>query len=196
MRMLVSTSAAFEFTEQYPQWFGWLCRPKKNPLSNYQEKAYTHLPFYADNDAFNNFSAEKYCIMLDRLKQIQICWVTAPDKVANAQETTKMFHYWIDKIHPLPVAYVLQDGVTQDMIPFDTISAVFLGGSTEFKLSPYAMNLLHYARSMNKLVHVGRVNSVKRIKLFHEVMHTFDGSGFARFAKRDIPKYIKYMEKQ
>ena len=92
--------------------------------------------------------------------------------------------------------YVLQDGITTQDIPWDCIECVFLGGTTDFKLSGHARNLLIYAKNKGKLVHVGRVNSIKRIKMFWDICDSFDGSGFSRYSKAMLPRYIRFLDEE
>lgn len=63
-----------------------------------------------------------------------------------------------------PVALVLQDGATPDQIPWDGIDAVFVGGSTSWKLSPVADALVAEANRRGKHAHSGRVNSLRRLR--------------------------------
>ncbi len=58
---------------------------------------------------------------------------------------------------------VAQDGLHPAQIPFDLLDAVFLGGSTSWKLGPAAADLATHARQHHKWVHMGRVNSLRRM---------------------------------
>lgn len=63
-----------------------------------------------------------------------------------------------------PVALVLQDGQQDVPIPWDEIDAVFVGGTDQFKLGRVAARLCQEAKARGKWVHVGRVNSLKRLR--------------------------------
>jgi len=83
----------------------------------------------------------------------------------DAQATLERFALWHTWVSHLPLAFVLQDGSEQpDMIPWDSITAVFLGGSDQFKLGPEAARLVREARERGLYAHMGRVNSEKRIQ--------------------------------
>jgi len=62
----------------------------------------------------------------------------------------------------VPVALVAQNGLTPDMVPWDDIDWIFIGGTTEWKLSRHAAVLCGAARERGKGVHMGRVNSARR----------------------------------
>lgn len=65
----------------------------------------------------------------------------------------------------LPVALVAQDGLEELEVPWDELDALFLGGSTEWKLSDHARALVAEANARGKWTHMGRVNSYKRLAL-------------------------------
>lgn len=92
-------------------------------------------------------------------------FATAPDVVGDAEATAKRSAHMLAPIRELgyPVAYVLQDGQQDVPVPWEDIDAVFLGGSDDFKLGPVAAGLAREAKTRGKYVHVGRVNSYKRL---------------------------------
>jgi len=79
-----------------------------------------------------------------------------------------------------PVAFVCQDG--QENIPLpDKWDALFIGGTTAWKMSEHVERLILTAKWMGKPVHVGRINTAKRWQHFNRRgANTFDGSGIAR----------------
>lgn len=117
-----------------------------------------------DNDAFNNFDSGKFMKHLKRMQSFQstCLFFAAPDVVGNAVETMNQFKGWAEiiKDHGFPVAYVAQDGAEHLELP--DCDAVFIGGSTEWKLSKESEAIMHEAKQSNKWLHVGRVNSLKR----------------------------------
>ena len=64
----------------------------------------------------------------------------------------------------LRVALVAQDGATPETAPWDRMDALFVGGSTEWKLSSGAVAMMREAKARGVWVHVGRVNSLKRLR--------------------------------
>lgn len=65
----------------------------------------------------------------------------------------------------LPGAFVGQDGLTLELAEplWDRFDVFFIGGSTEWKLGPVARELAAEAKARGKHVHMGRVNSGKRV---------------------------------
>lgn len=91
-------------------------------------------------------------------------FAVAPDVVGDAQATFDRSTSWLPKIRALgyPAAFVLQDGATDDLTPWDDFDCLFVGGSTEYKLGSEARAYVAEAKARGKWVHCGRVNSEKR----------------------------------
>ena len=139
-----------------------------------------------DNDAFSGFHEPRYLNMLTAIAGAQGCrFVTAPDIVEDAEATLDLFSGWHRTIreHGQPVALVGQDGLENLTIPWSDLAALFLGGSTEWKLSQAAADLVVEARSRGKWVHMGRVNSIRRLSYARQIgCHSADGSRYSRFS--------------
>lgn len=97
-------------------------------------------------------------------------FAVAPDVVGDARATIARSAPWLPLIRELgyPAAYVLQDGHEAFTPPWADFDVAFVGGSTEFKLGPVARDLVLEAKSRGVWVHMGRVNSRKR--LFYAVV--------------------------
>jgi hypothetical protein len=151
------------------------------PLTGY---AWQGGRFAMDNGAYSSFSPDRYRAMLERMYKVreQCIFVTAPDVVGCARRTLETFRVWERDLRSWPIAFVAQDGMEDFDIPWDQIAAVFIGGSTEWKLSIHAAHIVKAARILGKWVHVGRVNTVMRYEHFMKLgADSFDGSGLARF---------------
>jgi predicted nucleic acid binding AN1-type Zn finger protein len=61
---------------------------------------------------------------------------------------------------------VTQDGMTVLDIPWKEIDAIFIGGTNEHKFSYDVSSIISVALAHNIWVHVGRVNSAKRMNHF------------------------------
>lgn len=194
MRLLVNSSSTYPWYSKYPEWFGWLYTPTSLPFALKSIQAKTILPCYADNEAYKGLNKIKFMRMISLLQPNDIQWLVMPDAVGNAEKTTKYFHMLYPSLRRFKLAYVLQDNVTPEMIPYDLITTVFVGGSTEFKMSAHTLDLCKDAKMKGKNVHVGRVGSIKRLKHFLCVADTIDGSGWSRFADYNLPKYIRFMK--
>lgn len=153
----------------------------------------------ADNEAYSAFDERAYMRMLGELAGKYGClFVTAPDVVGNARYTLISFLRWhrVIRDHRLPVAYVAQNGQEKLFTPWDAFDCLFIGGDTEWKLGAAAAELAREAKRRNKHVHIGRVNSNRRLNLvedFH-LADTVDGTGYAKFSNSMIPRALKKLE--
>ena len=100
-----------------------------------------------------------------------------------------MFYPYVAEVG-LPYGFVLQDGATSATIPWHQCQALFLGGSTEYKLSEEAHELCREAKRRGKWVHVGRVNSARRERLIAPFADSFDGTKYSQFARRHLPSCL------
>lgn len=153
------------------------------------------VPWAADNDAFSGFDEARFVAMLDLLRDVPGCrFVTAPDVVGDASETWRLFSHWGPRIadeYGLPAGFVLQDGATSRSVPWLAVDAVFIGGSTAWKLSPEAEWLAREAKDRGKWLHMGRVNGMRRLRRAQAWgCDSVDGSSFARFTDTWIPQAL------
>jgi hypothetical protein len=146
----------------------------------------------ADNDCFNGFNETRYVAMLEELEGVPGClFVTCPDVVGDADATFKLYLKWGGRISQ-PVGYVAQDGATIDSIPWNGIAALFVGGSTEWKLSDDARRLADAAQGRGKWVHMGRVNSARRLKVAKSWgVDSIDGTELSWFTDTKLPARIE-----
>lgn len=73
---------------------------------------------------------------------------------------------------------------------------LFIGGTTEWKLSANVDWLIAEAQDGGKWVHVGRVNSARRIRHFHEVgVDSIDGRSFSAWPDLYFAKFLKWMDR-
>lgn len=135
--------------------------------------------------------------MLTKIAGTSPLFVTAPDVVADACSTLAMFNAWEPVIHAhrLPVALVLQDGQENLCMPWGRCEAVFIGGSTDYKLSDTVRWLVREAKWRGKWVHMGRVNSLERLRYARDIgCDSVDGTGYSRFPDTNLPGALKYLQ--
>lgn len=140
-----------------------------------------------DNGAWSGFDADAFIRLLGEAQGQTGCrFVAAPDVVADAAKTVAMFRVWSQVIRALgfPVALVAQDGLTPRLTPWNDLDALFIGGSTDWKMSREVDQLLGLASALGKWRHVGRVNSRRRMRHFYGRTDSIDGSGFSQWPKR------------
>jgi hypothetical protein len=154
------------------------------PLTRYKLRDPSR-PWAIDNGAFAGFDRQAFNALLAReAHHKEHClFVTAPDVVGSARRTLEIFDYWKPKLSGWRVALVCQDGQEKLPIPWDAIDAVFIGGSTNFKCSSHAAQIVHAAKILEKWVHIGRVNHGARWSHFEKLgADSADGTGIARYS--------------
>ncbi len=141
--------------------------------------------FAIDNGAFSKFDREGFLRILEKHKERrELCrFVAIPDVVASARRTLEAFDHWHGILDGWPRALVAQDGIENLPIPWNAIDAIFIGGSTKFKLSKDAADVIRTAKILGKWVHAGRVNTPGRLEYFDDLgADSIDGTGLARYS--------------
>ncbi len=89
-------------------------------------------------------------------------FVAVPDVVGCARRTLEVFAHWKDKpeLAGWPLALVCQDGQEDLPLPWDDFDAVFIGGSTKWKLS--ARRAHHQGREDTRQTHPRRARQRPR----------------------------------
>jgi len=148
----------------------------------------------ADNGAYSGFDAGVFVAMLERLREEPGClFVVAPDVVGDSTATDALFGTWEPIVHGLgfPVAYVLQDGCSS--VPWSSCDAVFVGGTTEWKLSRAVAGHVGHAQARGKWAHMGRVNSKRRVRHALDIgIDSIDGTLFSRWPDDGFQRYIEW----
>ena len=168
---------------------------------------YSIVPWAADCDGFNGFKIEPYERMLEALTYRPGCrFISAPDVFtgsdSDAQATLDQFDKWclplqrvwsdVNEIDHQPIALVLQKGMEDLSIPWDEIDALFVGGTTDYKLSNAAADVVQEARIRGLWVHVGRVNSMKRVQHVIGIdADSFDGTGVVKYMDTVLPRLAR-----
>jgi hypothetical protein len=159
------------------------------PDTKYDAQVDDYPAWAADNGCFahpETCGGKAYLRWLDSFtpeQRARALFATAPDVVGNAVETLARSAPAMPKIRALgyKVALVAQDGLEQLDVPWAEFDVLFIGGSTEWKLSPAARALTREAKARGKTVHMGRVNSYKRLKIADDFgVDTADGT-FLKF---------------
>jgi len=140
--------------------------------------------------------------MLPRLPEV--LFAVVPDVVGDHEATLERWYRYAPMVQHLgyPAAFVLQDGVTSEEIPWDSgIGAIFTGGSTEFKLSQTAWDIAQEARDRNVWTHLGRCNSFVRLRAAASgdlhgrgTYDSADGTYLAFGPDRNLPKLLSWLD--
>jgi hypothetical protein len=130
-------------------------------------------------------------------------WVVVPDVVADAHATLDLWRQWqgVVRSYHVPAAFVAQDGAESLRVPWENLACLFLGGSTAYKESDAAAWLIRKAKAFGKRVHIGRVNTERRLRLFDGLgyaddgyplqIDSLDGTQFSMFPDTYIPRWCE-----
>jgi hypothetical protein len=152
------------------------------PLTRYRLR--TSELFGIDNGGFSGLDIPAFLALLKREEhhKDKCLFVAAPDVVGSARRTLEVFERWKGRLAGWKIAVVCQDGQEDLPMPWDDISAIFIGGSTVWKCSPHVEHLIRAAKALDKWVHVGRVNNPIRWSHFERLgADSCDGTGIARY---------------
>lgn len=126
------------------------------------------LVWAADNEAFaRGFSPDRFFTWLDKMAAYRdaCLFVAVPDAVGNAIATLELYREWAWHFDGWPLAFVAQDG--QESLPLPSYyDCLFVGGTTEWKMSDAAVSVIRRAQRRHKHIHIGRVNWGKRYRHF------------------------------
>jgi len=162
-------------------------------------------PWWAiDNGAYSKFVYDKFWNLLIetwiRQQAGMPLFVAVEDVVADGKRTLDLFMDW--KIHledeigfiPWNLALVLQNGMEDMDLPWDEFPAVFVGGTTDWKLYG-AISLAKEAKRRGKYVHVGRVNTHRRLRWARDVLgaDSVDGTNFTRFPRVKLTRALEVL---
>lgn len=199
MRLLVSgaTKTMERLAGRFAGCLGWLTTPAAgNRLDGLIGSS--GLPWAIDNGAFSGLDESAFRSLLTKSVGRPGClFVAVPDVVGNARATLDYFRVWSGEVRASghPLAFVGQDGAEELEIPWDEFGAWFIGGTTTWKLSRASANLAAEAKRRGKWVHMGRVNSLRRIRTAYDFgCDSVDGTSMSMFGDRYIPKFCRWIE--
>lgn len=152
--------------------------------------------FAVDNGCFGQgYPGDKaFCWFLMHMSaqaRERCLFATAPDVPFDAAATIERldrFYMLMRGKWGLPVAFAAQNGLENMDVPWSKFDVLFLGGDTEWKLGPEARDLVRQAKERYKKVHMGRVNSLKRLKYAEAVgCDTADGTFLVKAPDKNLP---------
>jgi hypothetical protein len=128
-------------------------------------------PWAADNGRFSSpadYTDAGFLTWLTTMPASSCLFATAPDVVGDATSTLLLSAPMYHRIRAAgyPVALVAQDGLERlrEFIPWHDFDALVIGGTTAWKLGEAVVELVAEAKRRGKWVHMGRVNSLKRLR--------------------------------
>lgn len=94
-----------------------------------------------------------------------------------------------------PAALVVQPGMRPSEIPWDMVDYVFIGGDTAWKESDQgAGRVVRHAKALGIPVHVGRVNTQRRIQIMAAWgVDSIDGTKLCNGVDKNLPQLTAWM---
>ena len=175
------------------------CGLMMQPGIGYSAATVTGWQWAADNGCFNTktFDHDKWVAWLTKMVDVPGClFAVVPDVVGDHAATLERFHqFWhIPADLGYRVAFVAQDGCTVADVPWADVGAVFIGGTTAFKLGRNAEQIVRHARSIGVWSHMGRVNSRRRLAIAAEWgCDSVDGTYLAFGPDVNTPRLVGYL---
>jgi hypothetical protein len=164
---------------RYPGQVGHLYspRPRRNPSGPFE-----YLPFALDNGSFaggESWDQSRWLALLDwaKLSGFRPLWALVPDVVGDRSGTLRRWNSYAPRLseYGWPLGFAVQDGMTPNDVPSQA-TVVFVGGSTRWKWR----SLQTWCKEFRR-VHVGRVNSYRRLWECHDAgAESCDGTGWFR----------------
>lgn len=149
-----------------------------------------------------NHSPEQGLDWLSRLPTERCLFAVSPDAYPDAEESLRRGLEYAPLIRELgfPVAVVAQDGAESMRWPWDDIDCLFIGGQQrkpgwkEWKESDEAAGLARRARNAGKWVHMGRVNTARRLRRARLMgCLSVDGTKVAFGSDRNVPELVRFL---
>lgn len=140
------------------------------------------------------WSETRWRTHLEECSTLAIDWAVVPDIVGDAAATLDLWRRYRPIISALeiPAAFVMQDGAHD--VP-DDADLGFIGGSDAYKLGPDAARLTSRLLSRGTPVHMGRVNSRRRLSLARDIgCASVDGTYLAYGPDANLPKLLAWLD--
>lgn len=177
---------------------GMIDQPNQNKVTWVEAAHAAGALWAADNGAFSDrFDVDRWwAFLVKNADRTSTClFAAAPDVVGDATATMRRSQPWLSKMRQLgyPAAFVAQDGAEHTRLPWDEFDALFIGGTTEWKVGPHARALVAAANAHGKHVHMGRVNSERRFKYAADIgCDSCDGTYLTFGPDTNLPRLLAW----
>jgi len=150
---------------------------------------------YAHPERFDLNAYLDYVLQLIDFKETCL-FVTLPDVPRDWRQTLDRSTTYLSSMSALglPLAFVAQDGMPVDLVPWDAVRAVFVGGSDDW-LDGGCADILREAGRRGKWRHLGRTNTLRRLKIAMRLCcDSVDGTYLKFGPTVNLPKLRRMME--
>ncbi|SAL00535.1 hypothetical protein AWB81_05903 [Caballeronia arationis] len=150
------------------------------------------IPYALDNGAWRAyqrgeaFDQRAFAVAVDRRGE-RADWLVLPDIVMGGMASLDFSLKWLERLRGMPCRMLIavQNGMQVDDVAslLSPAVGIFIGGSTEWKeQTAHVWGSL--ARRRHCYLHVGRVNSARRLRICAAAgANSFDGTSLSRYAK-------------
>lgn len=150
----------------------------------------------ADNGCYSpaKFTFYRWYNWLEKQRKDAL-FACVPDVILDHEATLERWKQCVFGVQSLgfKAAFCAQDGCTE---PPSDADVLFLGGSTAWKISPDAHRLTQKALALGMPVHMGRVNSYKRLRIAHSWgCSTVDGTFLAFAPATNADRLMRWLQK-
>lgn len=161
-------------------------------------------PYALDNGAWTDFQKgrpfdeARYLTAVEKLGA-DADWIVLPDVVADHHASMRMAEAWLPRMEAYRVLVAVQDGAVPDDVRawLGPRCGIFIGGrpvsradrerGTHDWKERSARTWGALGKERECTVHMGRVNSARRIAICAEAgVHSFDGTNATKFARRNL----------
>lgn len=152
---------------------------------------------YAQGEAFQ---LDAYLAWLRSFRPIaaRCVFATAPDVVADAKKTWARSAPTFAPIRAAgyKAALVAQNGIEDMDVAWGEFDALFLGGDTRWKLSAAAQDVTREAKRRGLWVHMGRVNSFRRLEIAQRFgCDSVDGNFLGFGPDKNLPELVGWLDR-
>ena len=149
-----------------------------------------------DNGCFSRrWNPYRWDAELERRMDTPGClFAVVPDVVGDAEATNDLWTRWwsAPMRRGYPLAYVAQPG--SRYIPAGA-RALFIGGDTDWKLGPEPRQLVALAKRIGLWVHMGRVNSLRRLRYAADIgCDSVDGTYLKHGPDKNLPILLTWVD--
>jgi hypothetical protein len=160
-----------------------------------------HWSFALDNACFaqgETFDAGAWLEWLAGLRRYRArcLFATAPDVFCDARATWERAAPYLATIRQLgySAALVAQNGFDLEEVDAALFDVLFIGGDDRFKQAE-GVDAARWARSIGKKIHLGRVNTLWRLRDAHDALYdSADGTYLKYGPDRNLPKIYDWLD--
>lgn len=176
--MLYLSGTYSQVLPQYRAHFGYMLNVNRQIGGEAEAVRY---PWMLDNGAFSRAWTES--VWLDRMAALapyaDTCIAAVvPDVILDAEATLERWQMYAPIVKELgyKAAFATQNGCTVDMVPWQELDVLFVGGSNAHRVHE-CWPLIDEAKRRGLWVHVGRVNSASSVLRYRRA-DSVDGTTF------------------